>query len=99
MQRVESGVQRGAAGLSKSIRSRLSRCCTAGDGAHSRALMAKAWSISKVRARLVAETSEPEYLERRLPQGGPECPIIFAMILECAVRRCEEKWAVKGWGL
>ena len=69
-----------------------------GVGDHSRALIAKAWSLSKVRARLATKTSEPVNLERGLPQGAPESPIIFAMILECVVRRCEEKWAVKGWG-
>ena len=69
-----------------------------GVGAHSRALMAKAWSLSRVRARLAAKTSEPVSLERGLPQGAPESPIILAMILECVVRRCEEKWAAKGWG-
>ena len=69
-----------------------------GVGDHSRVLIAKAWSLSKVRARLATKTSEPVNLERGLPQGAPESPIIFAMILECVVRRCEEKWAVKGWG-
>ena len=69
-----------------------------GVGNHSRALIAKAWSLSKVRARLANKTSEPVNLERGLPQGAPESPIIFAMILERVVRRCEEKWAVKGWG-
>ena len=69
-----------------------------GVGVHSRALIAKAWSLSKVRARLANTTSEPVSLERGLPQGAPESPIIFAMILECVVRRCEKKWAAKGWG-
>ena len=57
-----------------------------GVGAHSRALMAKAWSLSRVRARLAAKTSEPVSLERGLPQGAPESPIIFAMILDAAKR-------------
>ena len=69
-----------------------------GVGNHSRALIAKAWSVSKTRARLANKTSEPVNLERGLPQGAPESPIIFAMILKCVVRRCEEKWAVKGLG-
>ena len=55
-----------------------------GVGNHSRALIAKAWSLSKVRARLAKKTSQP------VPQGAPESPIIFAMILECVVRRCEK---------
>ena len=49
-----------------------------GVGAHSRALMAKAWSLSKIRARLANKTSEQVNLERGLPQGAAESPIIFA---------------------
>ena len=45
-----------------------------GVGNHSRALIAKAWSLSKVRARLANKTSEPVNLERGLPQGAPESP-------------------------
>ena len=49
-----------------------------GVGAHSRALMAKAWSLSKIRARLANKTSEQVNLERGLPQGAAESPIICA---------------------
>ena len=44
-----------------------------GVGAHSRALMARTWSLSKVRARLAAKTCEPVNLERT-PAGGPREP-------------------------
>ena len=62
------------------------------------ALMAKAWSLSKIRARLATKTSQQANLERGLPQGAVESPIIFAKVLECVCRRCEERWTKKGWG-
>ena len=52
-----------------------------GVGAHSRALMAKARSLSKIRARLANKTSEHVNPERGLPQGAVESPIIFAMVI------------------
>ena len=37
-------------------------------------------------------------LHRGLPQGAPESPITFVMILDCVVRRCERKLGTAGLG-
>ena len=70
-----------------------------GVGVHSRALMAKAWSSEQGTSETGCqdlETCESGTGDsRKEPRRGP---IIFAMILECVVRRCEEKWAANGWG-
>ena len=81
----------------------VSRCRTACDGrdgvqAHSRALMAQVWPQSTTRARLGSTSTPNVNLHTSLLQIAPENPIIFVMMLECVLARCEEKWEPLGWG-
>ena len=37
-------------------------------------------------------------LLRGLPQGAPESPLIFTLIVEMLMRRLEDRWRGLGWG-
>lgn len=65
---------------------------------HAQALMAKIWSLSAIKAKLGTETSEAVPLHRGLPQGAPESPLIFTMIVEMIVRTLEVSWHARGMG-
>ena len=65
---------------------------------HSRALMAQVWSQSTVRAGLGSTSSQSLKLHRGHHKGPRKSPVLVAMILECVVRRCEERWARFGCG-
>jgi hypothetical protein len=62
------------------------------------AFMAKLWQQSTVKAKLGAEISDPVPLHRGLPQGAPESPLIFTLIVEMILRRLEAIWRGRGWG-
>ena len=62
------------------------------------AIMAQLWQQSTIKARLGAETSEAVPLHRGLPQGAPESPLIFTIIVEMLLRRLEATWRARGWG-
>ena len=53
------------------------------------AFIAKIWQQSTVRAKLGAEVSEAVPLQRGLPQGAPESPLIFTLIVDMLMRRWE----------
>ena len=55
------------------------------------ALMAKIWQQSSIKAKLGAEVSDAVSLLRGLPQGAPESPLIFTMVVEMLLRRLEAK--------
>ena len=65
---------------------------------HAMALIAKVWSLSSIRAKLGTELSDAVPLQRGLPQGAPESPLIFTMVVEMVVRRCEEQWQKRNLG-
>jgi hypothetical protein len=56
------------------------------------AFMAQLWQQSTIKAKLGNETSEAVPLQRGLPQGAPESPLIFTIIVEMLLRRLEETW-------
>jgi hypothetical protein len=62
------------------------------------ALMAKVWQLTNIKAKLGTEVSGAVPLHRGLPQGAPESPLIFTMIVEMLVRRLEAKWRNQGLG-
>ena len=45
-----------------------------------------------------AEVSEAVPLQRGLPQGGPESPLICTLIVDMLMRRLEDRWRGLGWG-
>ena len=62
------------------------------------ALIAKLWDITTVVGKLGRETSSPINLDRGLPQGAPESPIIFTMVVEMVIRRVMGRWRARGAG-
>jgi hypothetical protein len=62
------------------------------------AFMAQIWQQSTIKAKLGAEVSEAVPLHRGLPQGAPESPLIFTIIVEMLLRRLEATWRARGWG-
>lgn len=65
---------------------------------HSMALIAQIWHQSVIKVKLGCVISEDVPLHRGLPQGAPESPLIFTMIVEMLVRRLEAKWRQMGLG-
>ena len=45
-----------------------------------------------------AEVSEAVPIQRGFPQGAPESPLIFTLIVEMLMRRLEDRWRGPGWG-
>eukprot|EP00969_Alexandrium_andersonii_P354701 15442772-Alexandrium_andersonii.AAC.1 len=37
-------------------------------------------------------------MDRGLPQGAPESPLIFAMVMEMVIRKLEPRWRAMGRG-
>ena len=65
---------------------------------HAQALLAKAFSLSTLRAKLGGEQSDAVQLHRGLPQGAPESPLLFTMVVEMVIRKLEAKWRKRGAG-
>ena len=58
----------------------------------SMALIAAIWSGSCKKARLGTVTSNKVQMSRGLPQGAPESPVIFTMIMELVLRDLIKSW-------
>ena len=62
------------------------------------ALIAKLWDMTTVVGKLGRETSSPINLDRGVPQGAPESPIIFTMVVEMVLRKVRDTWKERGAG-
>lgn len=62
------------------------------------ALIAAIWQTSVVLVRLGQVSSEEIPMDRGLPQGAPESPLIFTMIMEMIIRSLEPEWKARGYG-
>ena len=58
----------------------------------SMALIAAIWSGSCMKACLGTVTSNEVQMSRGLPQGAPESPVIFTMIMELVLRDLIKSW-------
>ena len=58
----------------------------------SMALIAAIWSGSCMKARLGTVASNKVQMSRGLPQGAPESPVIFTMIMELVLRDLIKSW-------
>ena len=56
---------------------------------HSIALIAAIWASSVVSVRLGQVSSDDISMDRGLPQGAPESPLIFTMIMDMVIRSLE----------
>ncbi|CAE8618348.1 unnamed protein product [Polarella glacialis] len=65
---------------------------------HAIALIAAIWACSVVTARLGMVSSDDIPMDRGLPQGAPESPLIFTMIMDMVIRALEPQWREKGYG-
>ena len=65
---------------------------------HAIALIAAIWASSVVRVRLGQESSDDIPMDRGLPQGAPESPLIFTMIIDMVIRSLEPRWRENGHG-
>ena len=63
------------------------------------ALVAMLWDLTTVVGKLGRETSAPVRLDRGVPQGAPESPVIFTMVVEMVLRRVMDMWRARGAGL
>ena len=64
----------------------------------SMAMIARIWQKSSLTVRLGGEASDEIPLPRGLPQGAPESPLVFTMVVEMLIRRLEAKWRKKRYG-
>ena len=62
------------------------------------ALAARLWDLTTVVGKLGREASDPVQLDRGVPQGAPESPVIFTMVVEMVLRRVMVKWKARGAG-
>ena len=62
------------------------------------ALIAKLWDLTTVVGKLGREESNPVRLDRGVPQGAPESPIIFTMVVEMILGRAMRRWRTSGAG-
>ena len=62
------------------------------------ALIAKLWDLTKVVGKLGRERSDPVRLDRGVPQGAPESPNIFTMVVDMVLRRVMRRWRATGAG-
>jgi hypothetical protein len=62
------------------------------------AVLCQMWKQSTVVARLGSVTSSEVTLDRGVPQGAPESPIIFTCVIDDILARLFVKWKAKGWG-
>ena len=62
------------------------------------ALIAAIWASSVVTVRLGQESSDNIPMDRGLPQGAPESPLIFTMIIDMVINNLEPSWRKKGYG-
>ena len=51
-----------------------------------------------VAVRLGQEISDEIRMDRGLPQGAPESPLIFTMIIDMVICGLEQSWVEKGYG-
>ncbi|CAE8637304.1 unnamed protein product [Polarella glacialis] len=65
---------------------------------HAIALIAAIWACSVVTVRLGMVSSDDIPMDRGLPQGAPESPLIFTMIMDMVIRALEPQWREKGYG-
>ena len=91
----------GAVGREEGIRSRGSSSCLQGneitrcESVFSMALIAAVWNGSCTQARLGTVLSSKVRLSRGLPQGAPEPPVIFTVIMELVLRDLIESWITR----
>ena len=60
------------------------------------------WSRSEVSVRLQSVSSHRQIrVQRGVPQGAPESPLVFVMTSDCALGRLQEKWehSEAGWSI
>ena len=62
------------------------------------ALIAKLWDLTTVVGKLGREASQPVRLDRGVPQGAPESPVIFTMVVEMVLRKVMPRWQARGAG-
>ena len=55
-------------------------------------------SASSLTFSLDGVTAHPVQLERGLPQGAPESPLAFIVVVEMIMRPLVHKWRTHGWG-
>ena len=61
----------------------------------SMALIAAIWNGSCMKARLGTVSSNKVRMSRGLPQGAPESPVIFTMIMELVLRDLIKSWTTR----
>jgi hypothetical protein len=65
---------------------------------HAIALISAIWACSLVSVSLGMVSSDDIPMDRGLPQGAPESPLIFTMIMDMVIRALEPEWRRKGYG-
>jgi hypothetical protein len=65
---------------------------------YSIALIAAIWNSSLVTVRLGQVSSSPIKMDRGLPQGAPESPLIFTLIIDMIICSLADKWRLLGLG-
>jgi hypothetical protein len=63
-----------------------------------RAIFSEMMSKSSLTFSLGNECSHAIGLERGLPQGAPESPLVFILIVEMVIRPLQRSWIDRGWG-
>ena len=62
------------------------------------ALIAKLWDLTTVVGKFGREASQPVRLDGGVPQGAPESPVIFIMVVEMMLRKVMPRWQDRGAG-
>jgi hypothetical protein len=56
------------------------------------------WNATSVVVSLGHCASDPIGMNRGLPQGAPESPMIFTLLIDMVLSNVAEKWRLNGWG-
>ena len=94
---IPSQRERGREGKRGKERERERERQSQGFSLHTIALIAAIWASSVVIVRLGQVSSDDISMDRGLPQGAPESPLIFTMIMDMVIRSLEPQWRDKGY--
>jgi hypothetical protein len=61
-------------------------------------LIAALWDATTVVVGLGHSVSDPIGMSRGLPQGAPESPMVFTLLIDLVLESVAEKWKSNGWG-